>query len=65
MQLKVLKGMKDILPGASDIWQRIEARMRDYAKLYGYSEIRTPILERTELFARGVGDTTDIVQKEM
>lgn len=65
MQIKVLKGMKDILPGASDIWQNMESRMREYAKLYGYSEIRTPVLERTELFARGVGDTTDIVQKEM
>lgn len=57
--------MKDVLPNKSDLWQKIEARMRDYAKLYGYSEIRTPVLERTELFARGVGDTTDIVQKEM
>lgn len=57
--------MKDVLPNKSDLWQNIEARMREYAKLYGYSEIRTPVLERTELFARGVGDTTDIVQKEM
>ncbi|MDY5730246.1 MAG: histidine--tRNA ligase [Eubacteriales bacterium] len=65
MQIKVLKGMKDILPGKSDVWQNIEERMRSLAAVYGYSEIRTPVLEKTELFTRGVGDTTDIVQKEM
>lgn len=57
--------MKDILPGKSDVWQNIEERMRSLAAVYGYSEIRTPVLEKTELFTRGVGDTTDIVQKEM
>ena len=65
MQIKILKGIKDILPSQSDRWQKIESTIRKYAAVYGFQEIRTPVLERTELFARGVGDTTDIVQKEM
>lgn len=65
MHLNVLKGMKDVLPNTSYIWQYIEELIRKKTKLYGYKEIRTPVLERTELFLRGVGDTTDIVTKEM
>ncbi len=65
MQIKALKGMKDVLPEKSGLWQAIETKMREYSKLYGYKEIRTPVVERTELFSRGVGDLTDIVQKEM
>ncbi|NMD37158.1 MAG: histidine--tRNA ligase [Christensenellaceae bacterium] len=65
MQIKALKGMKDVLPEKVELWQYIENIMRYYAKLYGYNEIRTPVVERTELFSRGVGDSTDIVQKEM
>ena len=60
-----LKGMADILPGESAIWGRFEGIVREAARLFGYREIRTPLLERTELFARGVGETTDIVNKEM
>ena len=59
------KGTKDILPEDSYLWQWLEEIMRSEALLAGYSEIRTPVFEHTELFQRGVGDTTDIVQKEM
>ena len=59
------KGTQDILPQASHRWQRIEKCMRDICALAGYREIRTPIFEHTELFQRGVGDATDVVQKEM
>lgn len=59
------KGTKDCLPDESYIWQHIEAQMRQSAALAGYREVRTPVFEHTELFLRGVGDTTDIVQKEM
>ena len=59
------KGTQDLLPQASYRWQRIEQNMRDICALAGYREIRTPIFEHTELFQRGVGDPTDVVQKEM
>ncbi len=59
------KGTQDLLPQASYRWQRIEQSMREICALAGYREIRTPVFEHTELFQRGVGDTTDVVQKEM
>lgn len=59
------KGTKDVTPDESYIWQYIEGKARDIAHLYGFREIRTPVFEHTELFLRGVGDTSDIVQKEM
>lgn len=59
------KGTQDMLPGEAHIWQWIEGAMRDACHLAGYREIRTPVFEHTELFLRGVGDTTDVVQKEM
>ena len=59
------KGTQDVLPQDSYRWQRIEDNMRRIAALAGYREIRTPVFEHTELFQRGVGDTTDVVQKEM
>ena len=59
------RGTKDVLPTESYRWQYIEDKMRKAAALAGYREVRTPVFEHTELFARGVGDTTDIVQKEM
>ena len=65
MQIQAPKGTKDVLPGESYKWQSIEKEMRDLCRLYGINELRTPIIEHTELFMRGVGDTTDIVQKEM
>jgi len=65
MLIQAPRGTKDVLPKESYKWQFIEEKMRRAAALAGYREIRTPVFEHTELFARGVGDTTDIVQKEM
>jgi len=65
MNFKVPKGTQDILPGQTEKWQKVEKVIRDLCKVYRYNEIRTPMFESTELFQRGVGDTTDIVQKEM
>ena len=59
------KGTRDVLPQDSYRWQYVEAMMRKAAAEAGYREVRTPVFEHTELFLRGVGDTTDIVQKEM
>ena len=63
--LKVLKGTKDILPQDIDMWQFVEEKANKVFSSFGVKEIRTPIIEVTELFSRGVGDTTDIVNKEM
>lgn len=63
--IKVIKGTKDILPQDVEAWHRLEEKALEVFTKYGYKEIRTPIFEATELFARGVGDTTDIVNKEM
>lgn len=59
------KGTKDILPEQAYKWHYIEEAFADICRRYGFEEIRTPVFEHTELFQRGVGDTTDIVQKEM
>lgn len=59
------KGTRDLLPPETALWARVEATARRVFGLYGYGEIRTPIFEETELFARGVGESTDIVGKEM
>jgi histidyl-tRNA synthetase len=59
------KGTQDILPGVIERWQYLEEQIRKICKEYGYEEIRTPMFEATELFERGVGETTDIVNKEM
>jgi histidyl-tRNA synthetase len=63
--IKAIKGTYDILPGAVEIWQRIETVVRDITSRFGYEEIRTPIFENTGLFARSIGEDTDIVGKEM
>lgn len=59
------KGTQDVLPDVSGRWQAIEACMREVCSLAGIREVRTPVFEHTELFLRSVGDTTDVVQKEM
>ena len=59
------RGVKDILPEAAVHWQYLEATIRQICDCYGYQEIRTPVFEHTELFKRGIGDATDIVDKEM
>jgi histidyl-tRNA synthetase len=63
--MKAVKGTRDILPPASGVWNRVEAEAREVFRTYNYHEIRTPIFEETALFARGVGEDTDIVGKEM
>jgi len=63
--INIPKGTKDILPVESYKWQFVENKFRGVCKRFGISEIRTPIFEHTELFQRGIGDTTDVVQKEM
>jgi len=65
MSINIPRGTQDILPGEVEKWQSIENKARELCERYQYREIRTPIFEHTELFLRGVGDTTDIVQKEM
>lgn len=63
--IKMPRGTQDILPQDSAKWRYIENRLHTLMELYNYKEVRTPIFESTELFARGVGDSTDVVQKEM
>ncbi|SHH13992.1 histidine--tRNA ligase [Tepidibacter thalassicus] len=65
MEIKAPRGTKDVLPVDSYKWIYVENLFRKVCNLFGYEEIRTPIFEHTELFKRGVGETTDIVQKEM
>ena len=62
---RAVKGTNDILPNDSEKWQFVESTMLDTASLYGFKEIRVPVFEHTEVFKRSVGDTTDVVQKEM
>jgi len=65
LSIKALKGFKDILPDEVGIWQFIERKARDIFRRYGFEEIKVPILEKTELFVRTIGEDTDIVEKEM
>ena len=63
--IKAVRGTRDLLPPETVLWNRVEQVARDVFRRYGFGEIRTPVLESTELFARGVGEETDIVSKEM
>ncbi len=63
--IKAIRGMRDILPPDTDRWQWVERTAREVFELYGYREVRLPLIERTELFARSIGEETDIVAKEM
>ncbi|MEW6218589.1 MAG: histidine--tRNA ligase [Thermodesulfobacteriota bacterium] len=65
VEMQALKGFKDILPVESGTWQAMEARAREVLARHGCAEIRVPLLEKTELFARSIGQATDIVEKEM
>jgi len=65
MKYKAVSGTKDILPDEVVKWQFVERKIRDIMELYNYKEIRTPVFEETELFARSIGEYTDIVKKEM
>ena len=63
--IQKLKGTRDILPGEIEKWKYVEETARKVMSSYGFDDIRVPVIESTELFLRGVGDTTDVVQKEM
>ena len=65
MKITSIKGFADILPGEVETWQWVEAQARQVFSAYNFAEIRIPILEKTELFSRSIGETTDIVEKEM
>ena len=65
MSITAIKGFNDILPQESGRWHHIEQAARRVFELNGFSEIRVPIMEKTELFCRSIGDATDIVEKEM
>ncbi|HQR75645.1 MAG TPA: histidine--tRNA ligase [Burkholderiaceae bacterium] len=64
-KLAAVRGMNDLLPTDAVLWEWFEARVADWLRSYGYQQIRTPIVEYTELFVRGIGEVTDIVEKEM
>lgn len=64
-KIQAIRGMHDVLPEQSPRWQRVEAELRRVMAAYGYQEIRLPIVEKTELFKRSIGEVTDIVEKEM
>lgn len=64
-KITAVRGFKDIMPGESEKWQYIETVARDIFASFGFQEIRVPILEKTDLFRRGIGETTDIIEKEM
>ena len=63
--IKAVRGTRDLLPPDTGLWNFVEAKVREVMRAYNFQEIRTPIFESTELFARGVGEETDIVSKEM
>ena len=64
-KVQSVKGMNDLLPAQSPVWQYVESKVADCLQAYGYQEIRFPLLEKTELFKRSIGEVTDIVEKEM
>jgi histidyl-tRNA synthetase len=63
--IKAVRGTRDLLPPDTDLWNRVDAKVRDVMARYNFHEIRTPIFEDTALFSRSVGEDTDIVSKEM
>ena len=63
--IQLIRGFRDILPGETELWQEVERTTVSLFEDFGFKEIRIPILERTELFARSIGEDTDIVEKEM
>jgi len=65
MEIKAIRGFNDILPQEIGKWHFVEDTARDVFESFGFSELRIPVIERTDLFARGIGEATDIVEKEM
>ena len=64
-QIQAIRGMNDVLPEEALLWERFEDTVRGWLRAYGYRNLRTPILEKTDLFVRSIGEVTDIVEKEM
>jgi histidyl-tRNA synthetase len=64
-KISAIRGMNDMLPSQSAAWLHLERALSDLTRAYGYEAIRTPIVESTALFQRGIGEVTDIVEKEM
>ncbi|EQD32825.1 histidyl-tRNA synthetase, partial [mine drainage metagenome] len=64
-QIQPVRGMNDVLPAEMAAWHAIETGARELLSGYGYQEIRVPVVERTELFKRAIGEHTDVVEKEM
>jgi histidyl-tRNA synthetase len=65
VKIQAITGMKDLLPEETPLWEKVEGILRETVESYGYSEIRMPILEKTDLFVRSIGEVTDVVEKEM
>jgi histidyl-tRNA synthetase len=65
VKFAAVRGMNDLLPAQSPVWEWFEARATDWLRSYGYQQIRTPVVEHTDLFVRGIGEVTDIVEREM
>ena len=63
--IQAVRGMNDLLPGESSIWQQVEGVLRQTLASFGYSEVRMPLVEKTGLFCRAIGEVTDVVEKEM
>ena len=63
--IQAIRGMNDVLPDEAHLWEYFEETVRDWLRAYGYRNVRTPILEKTDLFVRSIGEVTDIVEKEM
>ncbi|MGD8265083.1 MAG: ATP phosphoribosyltransferase regulatory subunit, partial [Chromatiales bacterium] len=64
-RIQAIRGMHDILPEESWLWRHVEEAMQNVFDAFGYQEIRTPVLEQSQLFMRAIGEVTDIVEKEM
>src|SRR5262245_31651468 len=64
-QIQAIRGMNDVLPDESPLWEFFEDTVRDWLRAYGYRNIRTPVVEQTDLFVRSIGAATDIVEKEV
>ena len=64
-KIQAIRGMEDVLPDVSPLWEKLEDTCRTVFRQYGYRNIRTPLVEPTALFVRGIGEVTDIVEKEM
>lgn len=63
--IQAIRGMNDLLPEDTSVWQQVEKVLRDTTASFGYSEVRMPIVEQTNLFCRAIGEVTDVVEKEM